>query len=94
MHLAGDEQAVHESAYIAVSEALLSCADSLRVVDRSITEKGERYLAFVAYRVKSSYISSWRQSTRDNARLSTLYPRTQTLTTPFYILTSTNNGKH
>ena len=39
LHLAGDEQAVHESAYIAVSESLLSCADSLRVVDRSIAEK-------------------------------------------------------
>ena len=39
LHLAGDEQAVHESAYTAMSESLLSCADSLRVVDRSIAEK-------------------------------------------------------
>jgi len=41
LHLAADEQDAHESAYIAASGSMLSCTDSLRVVDRSIAQKKE-----------------------------------------------------
>ena len=54
LHLAADEQTAHESAHLAASESLLSCTDSLLVVDRSIAQKGEHYPPFVAYRPKSS----------------------------------------
>ena len=39
LHLSTDEQAAHHSAHIVASESLLSCADHLRVVDRSIAQK-------------------------------------------------------
>ena len=38
LHLATDQQAAHDSAHIAASESLLSRADILRVVDRSIAQ--------------------------------------------------------
>ena len=39
LYLVAEEQAVHESVHIAASESVLSCADSLRAVDRSIAQK-------------------------------------------------------
>ena len=39
LHQAADEHAAHESAHIAASESVLSCTDSLRTVDRNITQK-------------------------------------------------------
>jgi len=39
LHLATSEQAAHESAHIAASESMRSCADSLQAVDRSIAQK-------------------------------------------------------
>ena len=39
LHLATDEQAAHDSTHIEGSESLVSCADLLRVVDRSIARK-------------------------------------------------------
>ena len=39
LHLAAGEQAAQESAHVAASDSLLSCADSLHVVNRSIDEK-------------------------------------------------------
>ena len=36
---AADEHAAHESGHIAASESVLSCTDSLRTVDRSISQK-------------------------------------------------------
>jgi len=49
LHLAASEQAAHESVHIGASVSILSCADSLRVVARSIAQKrgalfGIRYL--------------------------------------------------
>jgi len=39
LHLAAGEQAAHESAHIAASESIRSCADSLQAVDRSVAQK-------------------------------------------------------
>ena len=39
LHQAADEHAAHESGHIAASESVLSCTDSLRTVDRSISQK-------------------------------------------------------
>ena len=39
LHLVADEHAAHESAQIAASVSMLSCTDSLRAVDRSISQK-------------------------------------------------------
>jgi hypothetical protein len=39
LHLAADEHAAHESAYVAASESMLSCTDMLHAVDRSIAQK-------------------------------------------------------
>ena len=39
LHQAADEHAAHESAHIAASESVLYCTDSLRTVDRSISQK-------------------------------------------------------
>jgi len=39
LHLAADEHAAHESAYIAASGSMLSCTDFLHAVDRSIAQK-------------------------------------------------------
>ena len=39
LHQATDERAAHKFAHIAASESRLSCTDSLRAVDRSITQK-------------------------------------------------------
>jgi len=38
LHLAADEHAAHESAHIAASRSMLSCADSLHSVDRNIAQ--------------------------------------------------------
>ena len=39
LYQAADEHAAHESGHIAASESVLSCSDSLRIVERSIAHK-------------------------------------------------------